>query len=248
MPLLTHRYLFRSLVWMHLALLATALCLFCAFWQQNERDQNLTVAVGNGDSAQVRRLLDQGANPNADMARGYSWKDYLRRLVPGNLTHYREPVLNDAIRRNDVASARLLIDRGADVNAPDSFRNAPLVYAADNAHVGLVEELIRRGARANIPAPQGVCSVGMTREEIRQARQRTLIEKVRQSIESASKRQQRFEEYRMFQSERQVRLPERLVRVYETAARQIPAKTHILEILQQAAAKEQHPAIGTKHD
>lgn len=45
--------------------------------------------------------------------------------------------------------ARLLIDKGADINAEDGWRRTPLHWATENCHTDLVKLLIDKGAEVN---------------------------------------------------------------------------------------------------
>jgi ankyrin repeat protein len=55
-------------------------------------------------------------------------------------------------QRNDLASAQLFIDRGANVDARDEeLRSTPLAYAARAGKKLMVELLLRRGAHASLP-------------------------------------------------------------------------------------------------
>ena len=74
-------------------------------------------------------LLDQGADPNASNAIGWT------------PLHWAA----NAVWSNDQVIA-LLIDRGADVNARDSDGLTPLHYAATNSHPSIVHLFIDRGA------------------------------------------------------------------------------------------------------
>ena len=49
-------------------------------WNQQDRDYDLTEAVGRRDMRKVRQLLEAGANPDAQWS-GYSWRDRFDHLV-----------------------------------------------------------------------------------------------------------------------------------------------------------------------
>ncbi len=55
-----------------------------------------------------------------------------------------------AAREGDLASARLLLDAGADVNQTTEYGWTPLLTATNNRHYGLATNLIERGADVNL--------------------------------------------------------------------------------------------------
>jgi ankyrin repeat protein len=66
-------------------------------------------------------------------------------------------LLHIAARNLNFEAARLLVTRGADVNATDPEKNTPLHYATDRNHLPLAQLLIEAGAEPN---PRG--RYGMT--------------------------------------------------------------------------------------
>lgn len=72
-------------------------------------------AAENGHANLVRRLLDLGADPNSATCDGFT---PLHWAIQGLNTKYPPPI--DA--------ARILIERGANVNAPDRWKNTPLNF------------------------------------------------------------------------------------------------------------------------
>ncbi|NDJ63160.1 MAG: ankyrin repeat domain-containing protein [Chloroflexi bacterium] len=54
--------------------------------------------------------------------------------------------LMQAVTNNDLATARQLIEAGADVNEPDSGGNAPLITAAYQGHTDMTRLLLENGA------------------------------------------------------------------------------------------------------
>lgn len=95
--------------------LALVVTLFAApVWAQDESDYEtdelrLADAIDSGSVAAVRRLLDAGASPNTVV--------------------YDAPALQWAIWDNRYYVAKLLIDRGADVNLPDADGYTSLMVA-----------------------------------------------------------------------------------------------------------------------
>jgi ankyrin repeat protein len=65
-----------------------------------------------------------------------------------------------AIRRNDVAAVKTLVDRGADVKAPDDSGATPLMHAALYAGPECVQLLLDRGADVNAANQYGASPVG----------------------------------------------------------------------------------------
>jgi ankyrin repeat protein len=90
-------------------------------------DAKLIDAVRSNDLNQVRTLLNNGANPNAS----------------GGMT-----ALMYAAQNGHLETAKLLIDKGADVNAKDYGMTA-LMYAAQNGHLEIANLLIDEGADVN---------------------------------------------------------------------------------------------------
>jgi ankyrin repeat protein len=108
--------------------------------------QNLTDAIERGDVTSVKSLLESGADPNWVVT---PWgKNSFATSLSG------VTMLNLAILRDRLDIARLLVEKGADVNRADSNVGAlrPLHYAADsrgNRHVPsatLVALLLAHGA------------------------------------------------------------------------------------------------------
>jgi ankyrin repeat protein len=111
--------------------------------------QNLTDAIERGNVTSVKSLLESGADPN--------WV-----VIPWGKSSFAASLsgvtmLNLAVLRDRLDIARLLVEKGADVNRADSNVGAlrPLHYAADsrgNRHVpsdSLVALLLAHGALAD---------------------------------------------------------------------------------------------------
>lgn len=88
-------------------------------------------AAISGDVAALKRLLDEGANPN------------------GNGTPNVPTPLFFAAERGNLAAVDALLDSGADVNALTS-RGSALHIAARRGRTEIVETLLRRGADPNL--------------------------------------------------------------------------------------------------
>ena len=88
------------------------------------------------DSAQVRSLLDQGADVNAPQADGAT-------------------AIHWAAYREDLALATLLIEAGGHVNAANRNGATPLWLASTNGDAAMIEALINAGADPNERLPLG---------------------------------------------------------------------------------------------
>ena len=91
----------------------------------------IIASFANPSAEVVRMLLDRGANV-AVMDQ--------RKVTP----------LNAATFGNDTATARLLLDRGADIHTADTFIGlTPLINAAGNRNLDAVKLLLAKGANVN---------------------------------------------------------------------------------------------------
>jgi len=116
-------------------------------------------AAAAGGADNVRVLVDKGANVNASSLSGTTplMGSSDTRVVALLVSHGAdvsirskrgESALADAARRGDLEAARLLLDKGADVNAVDYRGYTPLILAAqfDRDSPELVRLLLSRGA------------------------------------------------------------------------------------------------------
>ena len=104
----------------------------------------------------VKVLLARGAEIHARsdvwnemMAAPPHGKPEYNRLIP----HGGDTALMFAARVGDLASARLLLDAGANVNDADAWGVSADVLAAHSGFTGIVELLLDRGADANASGP-----------------------------------------------------------------------------------------------
>ena len=96
-------------------------------------------AVLGNDEAEVKRLLDSGVNPNDG------------RFIGG------APALILSLMQQRPNIAKMLLDKGADVNATDAAGATALMWAATSevADTSLVKELLSRGVDPNAASKSG---------------------------------------------------------------------------------------------
>jgi ankyrin repeat protein len=115
-------------------------------------------AVAEDHAAAASVLIESGANVNARSAilnfPPFKWG--VNGMVSTNLPKGGWSPLMYAARQNAMASARVLIDAGADVNAPDPEGQTPLLIAIANAHYDVGAMLLERGADPNKADQAGV--------------------------------------------------------------------------------------------
>jgi ankyrin repeat protein len=101
-----------------------------SFSRADDLTDDLLAATRKGDLAQVKALLDKGASVNSKSS-------------------YGQTPLFFACDRGYSEIAKLLVDRGADVNVEDTFYHAtPLSWAAQKNHTDIVLLLIDHGAKS----------------------------------------------------------------------------------------------------
>ena len=112
------------------ALFALALALTAAARQDPKQalNEQLYEAARKGDAAEVKALLDKGADVNAKF-------------------RYGATALFKAAERGHTEVVRLLIERGADVTVKDTFYGATALYwATDKGHTGVVRAILAKSA------------------------------------------------------------------------------------------------------
>jgi hypothetical protein len=91
-------------------------------------NEELYEAARKGDAAEVRAVLDKGADVNARF-------------------RYGATALFKAAERGHTEVVKLLIERGADVNVKDTFYGATaMTWALDKGHTGVVRALLAKSA------------------------------------------------------------------------------------------------------
>ncbi len=93
----------------------------------------LVEAARGGDAPRIRRLVAQGADPDAILYANTEWT----------------PLLH-AVHRNQLASVAALLDAGADPNRPSPDGMTPLMFAAGYGEQAIVRLLLRRGANPRL--------------------------------------------------------------------------------------------------
>ncbi len=113
----------------------------------------LYIALRGNDPAIVHALLQVGAEANqpcsgsipVNVAAGYC-PDALPELFARGAS-MPPNIMIEAAQYRQVRAARLLLDRGADVNAQTSYKETALYKAALNGDMPMVQLLLDRGAR-----------------------------------------------------------------------------------------------------
>ena len=106
-----------------------------------------STAVGFGDAATTRALLDAGVQAGETDGAGFT-------------------LLYLAVVSNRLDVARLLIERGAGVNAVDKHGMTPLLYAAsaDFGDSSMVELLLKLGANPAARTREGLTALDLARK------------------------------------------------------------------------------------
>jgi len=95
---------------------------------KQQLNEQLYEAVRRGDAAEVKALLDKGADVNARF-------------------RYGATALFKAAERGHAEVVKILLERGADVNVKDTFYSATaMTWALDGKHVEVVRALLAKGS------------------------------------------------------------------------------------------------------
>lgn len=133
--------------------------------RDNYGETALIEAAWAGAPDVARLLLEKGASINAKSNIG---KTALHVVTHSNAVNHELPRRNrssQAILDGKVAVTRLLIDKGADINAKDNSGRTPLHYAIDENMPDVVRVLLEKGASPNAKVASGDYS-GWTARDI----------------------------------------------------------------------------------
>ncbi|XP_038068415.1 ankyrin repeat domain-containing protein 54-like [Patiria miniata] len=111
-------------------------------------ERKLRHAASKGDVEEVRRLLEDGINPNRSDDKG------------------RAP-LHFAVTKGCLNMVQVLLDKGADVNQKDGLGNTPLHLAVFSNHMGVVTTLLESGANTHELDREGHTPVHLARSRLR---------------------------------------------------------------------------------
>ncbi|WP_409270056.1 ankyrin repeat domain-containing protein [Neobacillus sp. SCS-31] len=103
-------------------------------------NEQLLAAAERGDVDEISRLIEKGANINAQDPNG------------------RTPVMI-ATYNNDVTAAKVLIDAGADVDIRDNMKNNVFLYAGAEGYIDILKLAIKAGADPHITNRYGGVAV-----------------------------------------------------------------------------------------
>ncbi len=143
--------------------LVTLLVLAGVATAQADRDRALITAAGDGDTASVRRLLQEGASVHAADERGVTaliaaaYRNHVeaaRLLVRAGADVDRQDRTQQSaflIATSDgyVDLLRLTLEAGADVHRTDSYNGTGLIRAADRGHVDVIRALLKTPIRVD---------------------------------------------------------------------------------------------------
>ncbi len=113
----------------------------------------IDVALAHRETRPVETLLARGLAMTATIAAALGRDRELAALLPKATADERQKALGMAVVNCHVEAARLCLDAGTDVNGflPVHVHSTPLHQAVANEDLAMIELLLARGARADIP-------------------------------------------------------------------------------------------------
>jgi serine/threonine protein kinase len=166
-------------LWGALPALLVVVLLILPFTGWNERfGDTLSLAVREGRMKDATQFLSQGADPN--MGRGPGSDPLLlavqngdEKLVSMLIDRGAKPeaptrtasALHFSVSRRRLGVLRLLLERGANVNAIDDRENTPLMLAAKSGQIEMVRLLLERGADRELVDAMGAKPSEAARKE-----------------------------------------------------------------------------------
>jgi len=136
------------------------------------QDAALVQAGSDADLAQVKTLLNEGANVNAvvngqtALTGAAAWGNFtlcmylLSRGANPNICGHNSPTpLTNAVESKNVELVAALIHSGARINLPGALGETPLMRAAINGNAQVAKYLIKLGASLNQPNSAGLTAL-----------------------------------------------------------------------------------------
>lgn len=113
----------------------------------------IETALGHGEIGPVEALLARGTAMTAPIAAALGRDRALAALLPAAGPEERQSALGMAVINRRLAATRLCLDAGADVNGflPVHAHSTPLHQAVAHEDLPMIELLLARGARTDIP-------------------------------------------------------------------------------------------------
>lgn len=122
--------------------------------------EELLHAIDRGNAAEVKRLLDAGANPNSSTTGMYGFTNRLEGFYTP---------LHKACQNDSVEIVEMLLDAGAIIDYQDDCGRTPLHFAVKRAirtrNFDIIRLLLKRGADTSIKNNLGDTPAGLAIRE-----------------------------------------------------------------------------------
>jgi ankyrin repeat protein len=112
------------------------------------KNEQLYQSVMKNDSAMVEARLNDGADPNFKVKKGF----------------FEMSMLIWAAQHQDTKIVKLLVEHKAEVDWRDAFKTTALMYAANTGNKTIVDFLIAHGADPNAKDEQGNSALSAAKE------------------------------------------------------------------------------------